>query len=129
MLRLKMASFPKSPSGCPSPERGLAMPSALLKISRIHFLALLVFMPPIPSPAQSPGQSSPTYRPKPWDNLGRNMAESVFGWPMALHVTGVGSTWLLLDQGIDAAGLRMAARQDPLWNRITTTPGLLVSSF
>lgn len=79
--------------------------------------------------AASADETPASYRPKPWDNLGSNMAWSVIGWPLALHVTAGASTWLLLEQGVDAAGLRVARRQDPVWSGIATTPGLLVGSF
>lgn len=48
---------------------------------------------------------------------------------MALHASAASATWFLYDRGADAAGLRIASRQDPLWNGLSTGPGLLASSF
>jgi membrane-associated phospholipid phosphatase len=91
-----------------------------------------------PSPAPIAGAASDAsgfhrlgaeYRPKPWDNLGSNLAWSLIGWPLAAHTAAGVSTWLLLDQGVDAAGLRVARRQDATWNGIANGPGLIVGSF
>lgn len=85
--------------------------------------------PPIPAASDIPPPAG-EYRPKPWDNLGRNLAWSLIGpVPLAAHATATASTWLLLDQGVDAAGLRVASRQDPAWNGIANAPGLIVGSF
>lgn len=73
--------------------------------------------------------AGPAYRPTPFDNLGSHLASSVVGWPLGLHLAAAGSTWLLLEGGVDAAGLRVASRQDPLWSGLATAPGLLASSF
>lgn len=88
------------------------------------------------SPSPEAIDSSPTsisapqvFRPKPWDNLGGNLAWSLFGWPLAAHAAGAASTWVLLDHGVDAAGLRMARRQSPMLDWTVYGPGLLVGSF
>jgi membrane-associated phospholipid phosphatase len=86
------------------------------------FIALLLALAPRPA-------ASDPARPSPFDHLGENMLQSAFGWPLVLHVWAAGSTVALMEEGVDAAVLRAAAREDEGWSRAWATPALTLGAL
>ena len=64
-----------------------------------------------------------------FDHFGQNFINSYTGWPLLLHLTGIGLTYILVDTGTDADIQIYANNLDDTASTAFGIPGLLVGSF